>query len=81
MTELGWSGSNYRPTEVSLEELEGRFTISDGADPEFFATAQKRVQALIAKFKDYYSGRILKATPGMSRRQSALPQELQKMFE
>ena len=82
LTELGFSG---RPTETSERELKERFTTSNGgglyADPEFFDVAQKRAQALIAKFKDYYSGRILKAIPGMSRMPSALPQELQKMFE
>jgi hypothetical protein len=82
LTELGWSG---RPTEVSRRELESRFTNSDGgglyAAPEFFTAAQKRAQSLIAKFKDYYSGRILKAIPGMSRTQSASPQEIQQIFE
>ena len=85
LTELGWSGPKYRRTEVSPRELESYFTTSDGgglyADPEFFAAAQKRAQALIAKFKDHYSGRILKVIPGMSRMQSASPQELRKMFE
>jgi hypothetical protein len=82
LTELGWSG---QPTEVSQRELESRFTYSDGgglyAAPEFFAAAQKRAQSLITKFKDYYSRRILKAIPGMSRTPSASPQEIKQIFE
>ena len=50
------------------------------ADPEFFEAAQKRARALIVKFKDYYSGRILDI-PGMSRTQSESPEETRKIFE
>lgn len=78
LTELGWSGSNYYPTEVSRKELEVRFT---DADTDFIAKARKRAQALIVKFKNYYSGQILKAVPGMSRMSCASPQEIQRIFK
>lgn len=85
LTELGWSGSEYRRTEVSPRELKNYFTISSRgglyADPKFLEITQERAQARIAKYKDYYSGRILTDIPGSSRMQPALLQEIQEIFE
>ena len=80
----GWSGPRYGALGVSVDKMGYLYATNNRrglyVDSEFLEICTNRALARIARFADYYNGRIRASIPGASRTACTSPEEMQQLF-